>query len=259
MHPVLIKLGPVTLHSYGLLLALGAALGLWLLGRLAKKSGLNPERVTNLAVLVLLSGILGARVAFVLIEPRAFLADPLLFFRFWQGGLVFYGGVAGGLLVGVPLALRWKLPALLLMDCFAPALALGQIFGRFGCFFAGCCYGKPWDGPCAVIFNDPATLAPRGIFLHPAQLYTALALALILAVLLWLWPKRRFAGQIFFSYGLMHGLARVIIEQFRGDWRGEEILGVITPTALFALGLAAASGLALFLLFQRNAKKGNKK
>ncbi|MEW5913121.1 MAG: prolipoprotein diacylglyceryl transferase family protein, partial [Thermodesulfobacteriota bacterium] len=166
-------------------------------------------------------------------------------------GLVFYGGLAAALGVGLWLFWRWRLPGLTVMDCVAPALALGQAIGRLGCFAAGCCYGQAWPGGwCAVTFSDPRTLAPPNLELHPTQLYTSAALFLITGLLLWLWRHRRFAGQIFFAYGLLHGVARVIIEQFRDDWRGAP-LGPLTATGWFALGLAVVSAGALIYLSRR--------
>lgn len=251
MYPVLFSIGPLTLHTYGLMLALGAALGLWLLSRLARRAGLDPEKISSLALWLLLSGIAGARLLFVLLEPAQFRAQPWRVLFVWEGGLVFYGGLAAALAVGLWLLRRWRLPALTVMDCVAPALALGQAVGRLGCFAAGCCYGLPWpEGWCAVTFSDPRTLAPPGIALHPAQLYTSAALFVITGLLLLLWRHRRFAGQIFFTYGLLHGIARVIIEQFRGDWRGEP-LGPLTPTGWFALGLAVVSAGVLVYLARR--------
>ncbi len=254
MHPILFSIGPITIHTYGVMLAAGAALGLWLMSRLAKNAGLNPDQISSLALWLLFSGIIGARLFFVILEPHQFMAQPWRVLFVWEGGLVFYGGVGAALVVGFLLMRRWKLPALTVMDCVAPGLALGQAIGRIGCFAAGCCYGLPWEnGWCAVAFNDPHTLAPRGIPLHPTQLYTCAALLIITGVLLLMWRHRRFAGQIFFSYGLMHGIARVIIEQFRDDWRGEP-LGPLTPTGWFALGLALVSALVLIYLARRKPK-----
>ncbi len=254
MYPVLFHLGPLTIHAYGVLLALGAGLGLLLLGRLARSSGLDPERLTNLALWVLLAALAGARLMFVLLEPAGFLRAPWRFFFIWQGGLVFYGGVVAGLAVGWALARRWGIPLLAMMDCFAPPLALGQVFGRLGCFMAGCCYGRECDLPWAVTFTHPQTLAPPGLPLHPTQLYSAGALLAIFALLMWLWPRRRAAGQVFFTYGLLHGLARVVIEQFRGDWRGPSLLWGLTPTALTGLGLAAGCAVGLALLHRRGRR-----
>lgn len=255
MHPILFKLGPVTLYTYGAFLALGAGCALWLLGRLSRSAGLNPERVQSLALGVLVAGLIGSRLGFVLIEWPAFARHPWRIFSFWDGGLVFYGGIIGGLLVGWWLARRWAIPLLPLLDCFAPALALGQMFGRLGCFSAGCCYGLPWEhGACAVTFTDPHSLAPRGVPLHPTQLYSSGSQALILAFLLWLWPRRRYSGKIFFSYAMLHGVARVVIEQFRADWRGAPLFWGLTPTAVFALGLALMGAVGLWFTSRRRTK-----
>jgi len=253
--PVLLSIGPLTLHTYGVLLALGAALGLWLMTRLAKKSGLDPDRVMTLALWLLISGLVGSRLMFVLLEPAQFKSAPWRVLAIWEGGLVFYGGVAAALIVGLILMRRWRMPVLTLLDCVAPGLALAQAIGRLGCFSAGCCYGRVWEGGwCALTFSDPFSLAPRGVPLHPTQLYTSAALLVILGVLLLLWRHRRFAGQIFFTYGFLHGIARVIIETFRADWRGEPILG-LTPTGWFALALAVVSAAALIYLRRKNAAK----
>ena len=255
MYPVLFSIGPLTLHTYGVLLALGAALGLWLMTHLAKNAGLDPDRVMTLALWLLISGLVGSRLMFVLLEPSQFKVAPWRMLAIWEGGLVFYGGVAGALIVGLILMRRWRMPALTLMDCVAPGLALAQAVGRLGCFSAGCCYGRVFEGGwCAVTFSDPFSLAPRGVPLHPTQLYTAAALLVIMAVLLLLWRRRRFAGQIFFTYGFLHGIARVIIETFRADWRGAPILGM-TPTGWFALALAVVSAAALIYLRSKNAAK----
>ncbi len=255
MHPILFSIGPLTIHTYGVLLALGAALGMLLYTRLARSAGQDPDRAMSLALWLLVSGLVGSRLMFVALEPHQFAAAPWRVLAIWEGGLVFYGGLAGALIVGIILTRRWKLPVLTLMDCVAPGLALAQAVGRLGCFAAGCCHGLPWPGGwCAVTFNDPNTLAIRGVELHPAQLYTSAALLLITGLLLLLWRRRSFAGQIFFTYGFLHGIARVIIETFRGDWRGEPLLG-LTPTAWFALGLAVFSAGALVYLRKRHAGK----
>lgn len=255
MHPILFQLGPLTIHTYGVMLALGAALGAWALAVLARRAGLDQERVLSLALWTLLAGLAGARLTYLVLEPGPLWPQLRQFFMIWQGGLVFYGGLALAVPLGLILARRHRLPLPTLLDVFAPALALGQAFGRLGCFFSGDSYGRPWDGPWAVVFSDPHSLAPQGVPLHPTQLYIAGSLFLIFALLWWLWPRRRFGGQIILLYGLLHGLARLIIEPLRGDWRGEPLWGWLTPTGLFAALLAAAC-LALYLLLRRRGGPG---
>jgi phosphatidylglycerol:prolipoprotein diacylglycerol transferase len=256
VHPVLFEIGPLTVHSYGAMLALGAGLGLILLGRLAASAGLDPEKMSSLALWVLLAALAGSRLVFVILEPGPFLAAPWRVLFIWEGGLVFYGGVAAGLATGLALARRWSLGVLPMLDCFGPALALGQALGRVGCFLAGCCYGLPWeDGWCAVTFTARGTLAPPGLPVHPTQLYSALALAAICGLTLLAWRRWKGTGMVFCLYGLLHGLARLVIEQFRGDYRGEPVVWGQTPTALFALALALACGAGLVYLARRHRRK----
>lgn len=255
MHPILFTLGPFTIHTYGALLATGALLGLWVVFRQAKRAPeLNPDHVVNLAFWALIAGLLGTRVFFVFLEPEGFLEHPWRFFALWEGGLVFYGGIAFAVPLVFILARRWRQPLLPLLDVGAPGLALAQGFGRLGCFSAGCCYGRPWDGACSVVFSDPNTLAPRDIPLHPAQLYSALELFVLFGLLMWLSRHRRFAGQVFFTYGLIHGVSRLIIEQFRGDWRGETLVAGLTTTGLLALVFVVVSAAALFFLNRRRQR-----
>ncbi len=157
MHPTILRIGSVTIHSYGLMIAIGFGLGLVLMYRLGKREGLPAGRLMDLAFWVALGGILGARLIYILIRWNEYIA-PLFtegdfkVFRIWEGGLTFYGGLLGGLLVGLILIRRWRLPTLQVMDIAAPALALGQAFGRIGCLLAGCCWGRPVDLPWAMSF-----------------------------------------------------------------------------------------------------------
>ena len=257
MFPELISLGPITIHTYGFFLALGAGLGLMLITRLAPGAGFDPDQLMNLAVWVLGAGIVGSRAVFVMLEWESFAANPLAVFRFWEGGLVFYGGVAAGVPVALVFIKRWNLPTLPLIDCFVPALALGQFFGRLGCFSAGCCYGLPWHGWCSVTFSHPLSLAPIGVPLYPTQLFHAVELLFVFGLLMVMWNRRKFPGQISFTYGLLHGVFRVIIEQFRGDYRGEPIVGNLTPTAVFASAIALFSAAALVYLYRKHKQQGD--
>ncbi|ADK83786.1 prolipoprotein diacylglyceryl transferase [Desulfarculus baarsii DSM 2075] len=256
MRPILLQLGPITLYGYGLMVALGTAVAMWVGVRFVRRDGLDLDACVNVGVATALAGLLGARAFYYLIEWESLSHLPwYYFFFFWEGGLVFYGCLAVGLPTAIVLARHYHLPLPRLLDIGAPALAIGQAIGRVGCFLAGCCHGLPWPGgACAVVFTDPHSLAPRGVELHPTQLYTSAALLLIFGALIWLWPRRRFYGQIFFSYAVLHAVARIIIEQFRGDFRGEPICGAVTPTAFFAGCLALAGVVALIWLWRKQGR-----
>ncbi|MBU4278479.1 MAG: prolipoprotein diacylglyceryl transferase [Proteobacteria bacterium] len=254
MHPILFNLGSLPIHTYGVLLALGVFLGLIALRINARRLGLDPEAAQNEALWLVLAGLAGARLAFVLLEPGPLLGNLGRFVFIWQGGLVFYGGLAAALPLVVWRGRSQGWGAAAWADLLAPSLALGQALGRVGCFFSGDSYGKPFDGPWAVVFSAPHSLAPLGIPLHPTQLYTAGALLIIFALLTWLLPRRRFAGQVVLTYGLLHGVARLIIEPFRADWRGAVVVTGLTPTGLFALGLALVCLLGLFWGLRRQRR-----
>jgi len=189
MHPVLLKLGPLTIHTYGFFIAMGFIAGIFLAKREAKRLGESPERIMDLSFYILIAAIAGSRLLYIFINPEIFLSDILESFRIWNGGLVFYGGFIAALIVGIVYLKMKKMPLWRTTDIAALSLALGQFFGRLGCFSAGCCYGKACDLPWAVTFTNPDTLAPIGIPLHPSQLYQA-AGNLIIFVILWLFRRR---------------------------------------------------------------------
>ena len=258
MHPILLQIGSFTLYSYGVFVALGTAACMFFGLYLVHKDGLDPDKCTNVGVITMLSGLLGTRLGFYIIEWDKLQHQPWYeFFFLWQGGLVFYGGIAVGLPVAIILIRYYKLPTLKLMDIAGVIAPLGQAIGRIGCFMAGCCYGKPWEGGvCAVTFTNPGSLAPRGIPLHPTQLYTSAALLLIFVITLIVRKRRRFYGQVFFTYTLLHGIARMIIEQFRDDYRGEPLFGDVAPTAVFAGCLPWAARLLCFSCGAEASSKG---
>ncbi len=246
MHPVLCTIGRVTLYTYGLFIALGFFFGLVLARFEAVRRGQDPDRLIDLGFWVLISAVVGARLFYVGTMPEAFMAHPLDILKIWQGGLVFYGGFIGAGLATIAFCRIHQLRLRQMADILVPSVALGQAIGRIGCFFAGCCYGKPTDLPWAITFAQPDSLAPLHIPLHPTQLYSSAANGLIF-LFLWFRRKRaRFEGELFWWYILLYGVARSSIELFRGDFRGEPVLGVLSPAQ--AIGLTMASVAAVVLV-----------
>jgi len=220
MHPVLFHIGPVTVYSYGLLVALGFFVGIEVAKLEARRVGQSPAVVGDLCFFILLGAIVGARLFYVGVEWPFFLKHPLDVFKIWQGGLVFYGGFMGAAAIGWWFIKSRRMPLWQTLDILAVGIPAGHTLGRFGCFCAGCCYGKPTHVPWAVTFTDPMSLAPRGIPLHPTQLYAAAGNFLIFCCL-WMFRKRkRFDGQLFWTYLLLYALMRSFVECFRGDPRG---------------------------------------
>jgi phosphatidylglycerol:prolipoprotein diacylglycerol transferase len=218
MHPVLFRFGPLTVHTYGLLVALGFLVGLGLAVRQAKKEGISSQKIVDLGFYILFAALVGSRLFFIFINPSPYIKNPLNIFKIWEGGLVFYGGV----LLAVPTAIwyvkkndlgLWKTS-----DLFAPSIAIGHAFGRVGCFFAGCCYGKFAESlPWSIIFTSPECLAPTNIPLHPTQLYEAGGEVVNFLILIVLRKYKSFNGQLFITYLLLYSVLRFIVEFFRGD------------------------------------------
>lgn len=223
MHPILLKLGPVTLHSYGVLLATGVLAGLWLCGRRGEAAGLGGERVWNLCIYGILSAMVVAKLWLIFSDWDKFSANPREIFSLsmLQSGGVFYGGFLGGLIVILAGAWKMKIPLLPLLDVVSPSVILGQGIGRLGCFSAGCCYGRPSDVPWAVTFVSEYAHqmfdTPLHIALHPTQLYNAATSFAIFFALLWLDRRQRFKGQIFAALAILYGMARFTTEIYRGD------------------------------------------
>jgi phosphatidylglycerol---prolipoprotein diacylglyceryl transferase len=244
MHPVLLKLGNISVYTYGFFIAVGFIVGILLAKREAERRGIDPEVIMDLAFYIIIAAIVGSRLFYVFTTPDVFLENPLEILKIWNGGLVFYGGFILALITAVFYVYRWKLNVWQVADVIAPSIALGQFFGRIGCFSAGCCYGKICAMPWAVIFQAPNSLAPTGIPLHPTQLYHALGNLTIFSIL-WVYRKKtRFAGQLFWTYVSLYGAVRAVLEIFRDDFRGvvfsdlfsiSQVIGILMVVLGFAM------------------------
>ena len=264
MHPELVRIFGLHVQTYGLLTAVGFLAAFVITLRQARRQGLDPDRLLDLGLFILLAGFLGARLLFVLTDvqfyietcrggkaPRTLgevLYDCTRALHIWEGGLVWYGGFLAALGVGVWVCRRRGLSPLRTADLIMPGVALGHVFGRLGCLAGGCCYGKPTSsalgisfGPASLAYQDltdalePLPLAtPR---LHPTQLYEALGELLIGLGLLALGTRKRFHGHLLLTYLAAYPLLRTIIEIFRGDAARKYIVTLSTPRLNAALGL----------------------
>jgi phosphatidylglycerol:prolipoprotein diacylglycerol transferase len=238
MHPILIHFHGVTLYTYGLFLALGFLAAIWFTNRNARFYDIKSSDVSDLFFVILVSGIIGGRLLYVIINFDVFKASPLEIFKLWNGGLVFFGGFISAVAASIVTLKIKKLPFLKTADAIAPGAALGHGIGRLGCFFAGCCYGRQCDLPIAVEFSHPDSLAPLHVPLHPTQLYMVCANLLLFFILVFLQRRKRFNGMIFLSYIILYSLFRFIIEFFRGDFRGDfffEFLSVSQGIGILAI------------------------
>ena len=243
MFPRLFEIGPFSLPTYGVLVALGFLLGLHLAGRLARRVGMNPEQVTNLGVYIALSAIVGAKAFYILSEWDYYAADWSRLFSLssLQAGGVFYGGLLAALAVTVLYVKRNRMDWLPTADVFAPSLAAGHAVGRLGCFAAGCCWGKPTDMPWAVIFTNQLAHeyvgVPLNIHLHPTQLYDAFGTGLIALFLFWRFFKPHAAGTIVGWYLILYSSFRFVVEFYRADQARPLLSDSISATQWVAVGL----------------------
>ncbi|MFP4476570.1 MAG: prolipoprotein diacylglyceryl transferase [Desulfatibacillaceae bacterium] len=229
MYPTLIKFGPVAIRSYGLLIAMGVLLAMMIVVRLARREGIDSERLLDMGFWGVLVGLVTSRIGYVLVEWEAFSGRPLAIFRLWEGGLVFYWGLIGGVAVFLYYIRRHRLPFWKTLDIGVVGVALAHGFGRLGCLMAGCCFGEACELPWAVVFEHPESLAPTGIPLHPTQLYAALHNFAIFGILYVFFARRKFDGQILGMYFVLYAAARFTVEFFRGDERGAYLFGVLSP------------------------------
>src|SRR5687768_7747870 len=194
--------------------------------RRAKQWGLDPTRVLDLGIYIIIAALIGAKLLLFVVDFDQFSTSPQDLLSLARSGGVFYGGLILAVLVAFWYISRHQLPFWTTCDVFAPGIALGHVTGRLGCFAAGCCYGRPTELPWGITFHNPLAAAnvgtPLGVPLHPSQLYEAGAGLLILAMLLGIERRGRpFAGRTFWLYMLLYAISRYIIEFYRGDPRGE--------------------------------------
>ncbi|RJR38569.1 MAG: prolipoprotein diacylglyceryl transferase [Desulfobacteraceae bacterium] len=241
MLPDLLSIGPVTIHTNGLLVALGFAAAFLLTVRLSRFYGLGFQQVVDMGLIGMSAGVAGSRLLFILLHYSHFLARPVEMLKIWDGGLIFSGGliaVAGAMFL---YSRKHGISFLRLGDLWAPGVALGQALGRLGCFMAGCCYGKIMDAPWSIIFTHPDSLAPLNIPLHPTQLYSALSGFLITIILLVLHKRRSFEGRILLWFLILHSTGLLLVERFRGDDRNLVAGSEMSVSQLIALILLIVS------------------
>jgi phosphatidylglycerol:prolipoprotein diacylglycerol transferase len=264
MYPVITKIGPFTLHTFGVMLALAILVGSAILTRETRRLGdpaITEERLQKLIWYVVIAVVAGGRLMYVITEWSHFAKNPLKILAIWEGGLVMYGGLIATFFTVVGFARKHKINVLRLCDLVAPSAFLGDAIGRWGCFFAGDDYGRPTDSWVGVRFTDPECLVPvhlRGVPLHPTQIYMSMKALAIAGILFWLTRRKKFDGQVVGWSFILYAVFRSFIEFFRGDEdRGAvfhfdfELFGVPLSwgsTAQFTSIFGFALGLLLLML-----------
>ncbi len=249
MFPRLLHFGSFNLPTYGVMAALGLIFGLMLIIRVGREQGLDPDKLWNLGIIAILSGVFGAKILMILVDLAYYAEHPSEIFALatLQAGGVWSGGLLLALIMCIWYMRRNQMPVLRTCDVFAPGLALGHAFGRIGCFAAGCCWGRETHVPWAVTFHNPLAEqivgTPLGIPLHPTQLYEFVLELLNCVFLVWLIRRKKFEGEIIGAYLMIYGVGRYFIEFFRGDPGRGQLLGFMSDTQGIAILLVIGGGL----------------
>ena len=248
MHPILFKIGPITIYTYGVMVAIGIFFGSLILMKLAEKEGIPKKDVADTAFWSVVAGIVGARVFFFIYNPE-YLNPWYRVFYFWEGGLVWYGGVIFGALTALYFVKKREIPVWKFADIVSIPLSVGLGSGRIGCTMAGCCYGKECHAPFAITFHDPHSAAPLGIPLCPTQPISSVANFLIAGILYLLYRRRKAAGEIFGFYLVLYGIFRFLIEFWRAT--PKDILGFLSNNQVISIIMVVA-GLGVVCYRRRN-------
>ncbi|MGA6986204.1 MAG: prolipoprotein diacylglyceryl transferase [Terriglobales bacterium] len=254
MLPRLFQIGNFYMPTYGVLVATGVLVGLWISVRNSEKQGINGDDAWNLGILVVLAGIIGAKILYIINDWSSYANNwrEIFSLNTLQAGGVFSGGLIAAILTAAWYVRRHHMPPLRTCDGFAPGLAFGHTIGRFGCFAAGCCYGKPTNHFWGVIFTNPlassVSLTPLGVRLEPTELIEAFAEFCNFLFLTWLLGRKKFDGQVWATFMILYGIERYFIEFLRGDpGRGEVFGGIMTGTQLISILLVIGGGLIWWL------------
>lgn len=246
----LFDIGPISVYSYGLMIAIGIVAAFYLADIRAKKQGLDGEHVYGLGFLGLIVGILGAKLLFYATEIKAIIANPKMLLSFSEGFVV-YGGIIGGIL-GAYIYCKWKkLPVLKYFDLAIPSVALAQGFGRIGCFLAGCCYGRETTAWYGITFHD-SPFAPNGVSLIPTQLISSVADFAHFFLLLWVAKKKKTDGVVVTAYMICYSIGRFMIELLRNDPRGN--VSLLSTSQFISIFMLMAGFVILYALKKKKTR-----
>lgn len=250
MYNDLLTIGPLTIHGYGLMIAIGIILAYVIAEKRAAKFGLDPEAIWGLTVCAVVCGLAGAKLLYYITDIRAIIENPRILLNV-SNGFVVYGGIISGVICCMLYCRIKKLPFLRYADIILPSVAFAQGFGRLGCFLAGCCYGEETSCPVHIVFHH-SDFAPNDVALIPTQLYSSALNFLNFFVLTRIAARSKRPGTVMFCYLLFYSVGRFIIEFYRGDL----IRGSIGPlsTSQFISVFVAAAALLLLVVIRKRGK-----
>jgi phosphatidylglycerol---prolipoprotein diacylglyceryl transferase len=262
MHPILLDLGRIQVRSYGFMLAVSFLLAIYLAGRRARKFGVDPQKIIDLSVIIILAAVVGSRLLYVMFHLEQF-SNPLEIFALWRGGATFYGGFLLALAASYWWVQKNRLDFLTVADIVAPTIALGLVFTRVGCLLSGCCFGHPTDHAWGIVFppDSPAGSAAAlasarlgldQVALHPTQAYSSLKGLIIFVAVLVAEPRLRKRGAVFGLFLVLYGVGRFTIDFFRFYEENARVVAGLSFNQLISVVLFAC-GLVLLMRRERTA------
>ncbi|MBO5765185.1 MAG: prolipoprotein diacylglyceryl transferase [Lentisphaeria bacterium] len=255
MYPIALQFGNFAIRWYGVMAAVGFLLGSWVIYSNRKRLDISEDRCSGVLLTAMISGIVGARIFYVVQFFEHYRGNLFNIIRIDQGGLVFYGGFILAIFSILVYCRIYKIDFVRLLDFFAPAIAIAHACGRIGCFLNGCCFGRPANGFFSVTY--PANSAPQlkypGCSLAPVQLYEAAENIVLFFIFFHLCRKTK-RGVAMSSYLIAYGVLRFINECWRGD--NPKIWGLLTPAQLIGTILIPA-GTIMLIYFIRHERKNS--
>ena len=251
MHPILFKIGSFYLPTYGVLLALALIAALYTVVRLGRREGMDSARLIDFSTWLIVAALLGAKVLMIVTDWSFYRAHPGQIFSLatLEAGGVFYGGFITATFFAIWYIRTYKLPFWKMFDIYAPAIALGQGIGRWGCFAAGDDYGKPTHSLWGVVFTNPfahqLSGTPLGVPLYPVQLFESAVCFAIFGFLIWRYGHKRRDGEIFLLYLVLYAVARFFLEFLRGDPDRGFVFNHLLSTSQFIALLALLAALVV--------------
>lgn len=252
MRPVLFEIYGLKVYGYGLMIAIGIIAAIYIGERVSKKKDIKPDDVFTLSIYVIIGGILGGKLLYILVEIKQFINDPYEFIHTMGSGFVIYGSIIGGVVAAYIFCRQKELKFLMVLDLLIPAVAIAQGFGRIGCFLAGCCYGKVTDSFLGVSFNSPFT--PDHFERYPTQIFSSIFDFALGILLLGYWFKtkdKKTSGNVFALYLIIESTGRFMIEFLRDDPRGS--IGPFSTSQFIGI-FGFLIGVVMFIVNSR--KKG---
>lgn len=238
-----IQIGPLTLHMYGIMIAIGYVSALFICEKRAKKRDMNTDVLYGIFWCAVIGGALGSKILYYTVNIKDVIADPSIILNF-QNGWVVYGGIIGGVLASFLYCKIKKVDFVAYLDLVLPAVAFAQGCGRIGCFFAGCCYGRETTSPLGITYWQ-SDFAPNGVKLVPTQIYSSIG-DFAMAFLLMAYAKKEPAkGRVAAGYCILYSIGRFVIEIFRNDYRGE--YGPFSTSQLISIFILAI-GIVMYVV-----------